>query len=165
MGRHGLTITFTAPLEKFSGKGGWTFVRIPQSFSERLGMRGMVPVLATVEGHVFERSLMPIGDGTHMIAMNKSMLKVIGKQLPDDVTVHIAVQSQPHAVRIPEELAIAFDLDPDGKELFHALPRSTQRGLVMWLESARTDHTRANRAGEILRRLSLGDWQKRPHKS
>lgn len=159
-----MTVTFTAPLEKFSGKGGWTFVRIPAEFSERLGIRGMVPVLATVEGLVFERSLMPIGDGTHMIAINKDMLKAIGKRLSDDVTVHIAVQNQPHPVRIPEELSIAFDLDPEGKDLFFSLPRSTQRGLMMWLESARTAHTRANRAGEILRRLSLGDWQKKSHK-
>jgi hypothetical protein len=65
-------------VELFPQKGGWFFVRVPKQYSDLtkdLSDRGLVAITAKVGGSVWKTSLLPMGDGTHFIALPAKVRK------------------------------------------------------------------------------------------
>jgi Domain of unknown function (DUF1905) len=79
---------FTAKLKKVQTKGGWTYVKWPKAV-EFFGTKGAVKVKGTIDGHPFQSSFMPLGDGSHMLPVKADVRKAIGKDDGDSVTVHL----------------------------------------------------------------------------
>jgi hypothetical protein len=79
---------FTATLVKSPAKGGWTYVAIEWT-AEFFGTRGVVKVRGTIDGQPFEKSLMALGDGTHMLPVGAALRERLGKHAGDTVTIHL----------------------------------------------------------------------------
>lgn len=80
--------SFSAAIIMEEGKGGWTYVVWPES-AEFLGTRKAVKVAAKIEDHEFNATFLPVGDGTHMLPLSKTVIKAIGKSGGDTVAVEV----------------------------------------------------------------------------
>ncbi|MGW5411510.1 DUF1905 domain-containing protein [Actinomadura geliboluensis] len=78
----------TARLQKSPAEGGWTYVVWPES-AEFFQTRGLVKVKGTIDGHPFRGSFMALGDGNHKLAVKAEIRRALGKDVGDDVTVHL----------------------------------------------------------------------------
>lgn len=67
---------------------GWTCMVVPDS-GDFFGTRKPVKVAGTVDGHPFQATLLPIGDGTHMVPLKAALRKLLDKSIGDDVAVHL----------------------------------------------------------------------------
>ena len=64
--------SFVAIIELFERKMGWHYVTVPTELSkplEHLSDRGLIAVNARVGNTFWPTSLLPMGDGTHFIAL------------------------------------------------------------------------------------------------
>lgn len=86
--RQDIDITFTAPITRDDATSGWTIVVMPDS-GTFFGTRKPVKVAGTIDGHPFEATLLPMGDGTHLVPLKAALRKTVGKENGDDVTVHL----------------------------------------------------------------------------
>jgi len=80
--------SFSGVIIKEEVKGGWTYVVWPQS-ADFLGTRRATKVLAKIGRHEFNVTCLPVGDGTHMVPLSKSVMSSIGKTAGDTVVVEV----------------------------------------------------------------------------
>jgi hypothetical protein len=86
-GPHSLDTLFTATITT-DRNSGWICVVMPGS-GDLFGTRKPVRVTGTVDGQPFQATLLPIGDGTHMVPLRAALRKVIAKGIGDEVTVRL----------------------------------------------------------------------------
>ena len=51
--------------------------------------RKEVKVAGTIDGQPFQATLLPTGDGTHMVPPKAALRKTLGKEIGDSVAVHL----------------------------------------------------------------------------
>lgn len=80
--------TFSGPLIR-EANSNWICVAMPNS-GAILGTRKPVKVIGTIDGHPLQATLLPMGDGTHMVPVKAALRKLLGKHdLGDQFTIHL----------------------------------------------------------------------------
>lgn len=87
--RESIELEFTAAIQQADTPGGWTIAIFPGS-GEILGTRKPVRVAGTMDGHPFEATLLPMGDGTHMVPIRAALRTVVGKGDGEPVVIHLS---------------------------------------------------------------------------
>lgn len=144
-------------LEKFPGKGGWTYARIPEVLQNPSAPFGWVTVKGWIDDYELRQfKLMPMGDGQSLFVPVKAAIrKKIGKQAGD--YVRIVLYPDHSELEIPEEILDCFaNEDPALFETFKSFTQGQQKAYLDWIDAAKREETRVNRIVEMMERLVEG---------
>jgi mannitol/fructose-specific phosphotransferase system IIA component len=101
----------------------------------------------------FQCALMPKGDGTYFILVNKGNRKKLGLSLGQQVTVTLEKDESEYGLPMPEEMAEVLASDPEGDELFQALTPGKQRNLLYIAGKVKSSELRIHKALVIVEHL------------
>jgi len=142
-------------LEKFPGKGGWTYARIPQVMQNPDNPFGWVKVKGWVDSYELKNyKLMPWGEGKLFLPVKSEIRKKIGKQAGDYVRVILFADDTP--LEIPEEFMDCLKDNPTALKYFLTFSEGEQKAFIDWIFSAKTDETKVDRIARSLERIEKG---------
>jgi len=135
-------------LQKFEGKGGWTYVEIPEIPMPKTTF-GMLKVKGKIDDYEFSNvRLMPLGNGHLMLTVNSVIRKKIKKQAGD--TVHIIIDEDTMPTQIPEELILCMKYEEGIFEKFENFSDAEKKAFINWIYSAKTEQTKADRIAKTI---------------
>ena len=82
-------------VELFEMESAWHYVRVPKNISEMFTgktFRGLVPITERLGGSEWKTSLLPMGDGTHFIALKAQVRKKEEIKLGDDIELEFSLR-------------------------------------------------------------------------
>jgi hypothetical protein len=104
-------------LEKYPGKGGWTFAVISEIAPDKRSRFGWVKVKGSIDNHeVKSYRLMPLGNGKLFFPVKAEIRKKIKKKAGDWVTITLFADHDPF--EIPEEFMALLQDDPVAYDFF-----------------------------------------------
>lgn len=135
-------------LFKMGGKGGWTFVEIPEIPMAKTPF-GMLKVKGKIDDYEFSGThLMPLGNGHLGLAIKSEIRKKLKKEAPD--TVHITLFEDKSLLIIPEELLLCMGYEDGVLEKFENYTDGQKKAFVDWINSAKTEQTKASRIAKTI---------------
>jgi hypothetical protein len=155
-------VTYTTIILQFADQGektGWTYIDIPADIAQRLkpgnkksfrvkGMLDSFPIKAV--------ALMPMGEGAFIMAINADMRKGIHKRVGAMLQVTLEVDNNTEVI-VPDDLQECFEYEPGGMDYFNSLAEGHRRYFVNWINSAKTEPTRAIRIANTINAM-VNKW-------
>ena len=140
-------------LEKFPGKGGWTFASIPEIKPSEHTPFGWVRVRGFIDDFELKKfKLMPKGDGTMFLSVKAAIRKKIKKEAGDQVHVKIWLDELPD--EIPEEIKeCLLNESKDTLDRFLALSEFERNIYLNPIYDAKTEEEKADRIVEMILNL------------
>jgi len=150
-------------LEKYPGKGGWTFARIPEIEQDKQAHFGWVKVRGTIDGFEIRKyHLMPMGDGNLFLPVKAEIRKKIKKEAGDFVRIILFPDNEP--LEIPEEMLLCLQDEPNAFEFFKSLSESEQKFYIQWIYSAKREETKVDRLAKSINKLMKFEKLFEPYK-
>jgi hypothetical protein len=139
-------------LEKFPGKGGWTFAALPEIRPDKKAPFGWIRVKGKIDDFEFKNyHLMPMGNGQLFLPVKAGIRKKIGKEEGDWINVILYLDASP--IEIPDELLICLKEDPKAFESFMKLTDGEKKATIDWIFSAKQEETKVSRIAKTLDNL------------
>lgn len=151
-------IHFNAAIKKFGEMGektGWTYIEIPGEIASKIkpGYKKSFRVKGLLDNYAIERiSLLPMGGGSFIIPINATMRKALGKR--KGTVIKASLEADEREVEINKVFLECLADEPKALEFFNSLPRSHRNYFSKWIESAKTEETKANRIARAVTALS-----------
>jgi hypothetical protein len=142
-------------LERFPGKGGWTYARIPEIVQDKRNPFGWVKVRGTIDGYEIRKyHLMPMGNGKLFLPVKAEIRKKIAKKEGDYVAVVLYPDNEP--LEVPDEMLICLQDEPAALKFFKSLSESEQNFYIQWIYSVKREETRIDRLAKTINKLLKG---------
>lgn len=143
-------------LEKFPGKGGWTYAVIREIPPAKHAHFGWVKVSGSIDGFLLKDCrLMPMGKGVLFLPVRAEIRKKIGKGAGDSIRIILFPEDT-----IPEisgEIMDCFETEPPkALETFLGLAEEERKAYLGWIGEAGREETKVKRIAEMMDRLMQG---------
>ena len=139
-------------LEKFPGKGGWTYAQLDEIKPSKDTPFGWVRVKGRIDDFCFSNyRIMPMGNGKLFLPVNAKVRKQIKKEAGDYIEVELYKDDTP--TEIPEELLFCLKEDMDAFKAFQKKSDGQKKALIDWIYDAKTDETKINRIAKMMNDL------------
>ncbi len=151
-------VQLTATILKFAAQGektGWTYLEIPADIAQQLkpGNKKTFRIKGKLDNHTFHGiALLPMGGGSFIMPLNAGIRKGIRKGKGAMLRVEIEADNTP--VLPPPELTECLEDEPEALAYFNGLPKSHQNYFTKWIESAKTEETKAKRIAQAVNGLA-----------
>lgn len=151
-------IQFTAVIQKYKTMGektGWTFIEIPDGIPQQLkpGHKKEFKVKGKLDDYAFKQMpLYPVGGGKFIMALNADVRRAIAKRQGATVDVKIAADNS--AFQFNHDLMECLNDEPAALKHFNSLTGSHQRYFSKWIDSAKTEPTKAKRIAMAITALA-----------
>jgi hypothetical protein len=152
-------IRYNTVIKKFTDQGektGWTYIEVPAAMATQLmpGNKKGFRVKGRLDKHAIEGiALLPMGEGNFILTLNATLRKALRKEKGDSLDVQLAVdKKEPEP---PEELLECLRDEPSALEFFQSLTKGHQNYFGNYINTAKTDETRAKRIVHTLRAMTL----------
>ncbi len=140
-------------LQKYPGKGGWTFAIIPEIQQDKHAWFGWVKVRGSIDGYeISNYHLMPMGNSTLFLPVKAEIRKKIGKNEGD--WVHVILYSQELPNVVPEDFLTCLKEDSVALQNFQKLSETEQKELIDWIYSVKNDEMKVERIAKVLDKLT-----------
>jgi hypothetical protein len=150
-------IQFKTVIEKFGQMGektGWTYIVIPKKISDKLkpNYRKTFRVKGNLDNYPIKNvALFPRGDGDFIMAINATMRKNIKKNKGAEIIVKLETDDKPAPLN--KDLLECIK-DEEAKVYFETLTPGHKRYFSNWIDSAKTEPTKAKRIAQTITALS-----------
>ncbi len=141
-------------LEKFPGKGGWTYARIPEVLQDKKSPFGWVKVKGTIDDFAIQKyNLEPMGNGKLFLPVKAEIRKKIKKEEGD--SVHVVLYADDEPMVVPQELLLCLQQEPLALNFFNSLTDNEQIGYVKWIYAAKTEEKKVERIADTITKLLI----------
>ncbi len=140
-------------LKKFPGKGGWTYIEIPEVLQNKNNPFGWVKVRGSIDNYPLKQyKLMPMGDNKLFLPVKAAIRKVIKKEAGDHAAVILYADHS--ELEIPTEILACFSLENQALlTTFLSFTEGEQKSYLDWIYQAKTDKTKTKRILDMMNRL------------
>jgi hypothetical protein len=151
-------ILFTTALKKFADQGektGWTYIEIPADLAGKLkpNNKKSFRVKGKLDQHkIAGVSLLPMGGGAFILAVNATMRKGIGKR--HGAMVKVQLEEDKKDFVFNKDFMECLADEPAAHTFFKTLTGSHQRYFSKWIDSAKTVETKTKRIAQAVTALS-----------
>lgn len=142
-------------LEKFPGKGGWTYAAVPTIPQNKKAPFGWVMVKGWIDDYELKQfKLQPMGDGkTLFVPVKAAIRKKIKKEAGDYVRIVLFLDTSD--LEIPTEILECFaNEDADLFKTFQGFTFGEQKAYLDWIYAAKKEETRIQRIVTMMERLA-----------
>lgn len=153
-------VKFKAVIEKFESKGektGWTYIEVPEEFALKLkpGNKQSFRVKGKLDNLTISQvALIPMGEGNFIMPLNADMRKKLGKRKGAELEVQLVTDEA--AFQFSEDMMACLEDEPKAIEAFKKLSGSDQKYFSKWIESAKTEPTKAKRIAQTVNAMLQG---------
>ena len=131
---------------------GYVCAYTSKAVSSKLGS-GRVPVVVRFGAQEFRTSMFPVGEGRHMMLVNKQMRAKADVDVGDRPRFELRIDTEPRKVQVPADVATVLKKSPLARKVFDKLPYSHQKEHIDSIEEAKRPETRARRIEKMMERL------------
>lgn len=140
-------------LQKYPGKGGWTYVALPIQKNIKKKAYGMVKVKGGIDGFEFKGfHLMPMKTGELFLPVRSEIRKKIKKEAGD--TVKIILFEDHDSFEFPLEFLTCLKDDPKAEQQFYKWSEAERIYYIKWIYAAKKEETRIDRMALSIQRMS-----------
>ncbi len=147
-------VTYTTKILKFKEQGektGWTYIEVSAAIANKIkpGTKKIYRVKGRLDSFSIEQvAIMPMGNGDFIMPLNAAIRKGIRKRNGD--TVKVSLEADDRELTHDADLIECLAEEPGALEFFQSQPKSQQNYFSKWIESAKTDATKAKRIAQIV---------------
>jgi hypothetical protein len=154
-------IRFKSTLQRFGSQGektGWTYILVTAAMAGKLipGNKKGFRVKGKIDHCDYHMiSLIPMGGGDFILTVNAALRKALKKQ--KGAPVEVVMEVDHDEISTPSDLLECMADEPEILARFNAMIKSHRNYYINWINSAKTDPTRAKRIAATIQAME-NNW-------
>lgn len=140
-------------LEKMPGKGGWTYLVLPESIRNKKAPFGGMKVKGYLDSYEHYCTLMPMANGKCFMPIKAAIRKAIGKEGGAWVKVTLYADYIINDTEVSDELLLCLQDNPEAHKTFLSYTQAEQDAFTTWVSAAKTEEAIVDRITKTLEML------------